>query len=142
MTLLEFKHDGDPVKNRELFGLMGEYASSTAVREKLGGFISSEAGRLWFIMTEGERNGVMAFGSVRIRRASAHILHLYALEEGGDIPLLERCIEAAREAGVEASDNHGLLDPAGYVPPVWISRPSRKLGRFLRFEKEFEHGRE
>ena len=112
MTLLEFKHDGDPVKNRELFGLMGEYASSTAVREKLGGFISSEPGRLWFIMTEGERNGVMAFGSVRIRRASAHILHLYALEEGGDIPL-----------------QYGF-------------RAVRKLGRFLRFEKEFEHGRE
>ena len=141
MTLLEFKHDGDPVKNRELFGLMGEDASSTAVREKLGGFISSEPGRLWFIMTEGERNGVMAFGSVRIRRASAHILHLYALEEGGDIPLLERCIEAAREAGVErliTTDYWTRRDM--YLQ--YGFRAVRKLGRFLRFEKEFEHGRE
>ena len=83
----------------------------------------------------------MAFGSVRIRRASAHILHLYALEEGGDIPLLERCIEAAREAGVErliTTDYWTRRDM--YLQ--YGFRAVRKLGRFLRFEKEFEHGRE
>ena len=51
MELLEFKHENDPARNRELFGLLGEYATSSAIRDKLGGVISSEPGRLWFIMT-------------------------------------------------------------------------------------------
>ena len=63
MELLEFKHENDPARNRELFGLLGEYATSSAIRDKLGGVISSEPGRLWFIMTEkGETRRVMAFG--------------------------------------------------------------------------------
>ena len=61
MELLEFKHENDPARNRELFGLLGEYATSSAIRDKLGGVISSEPGRLWFIMTEkGETRRVMA----------------------------------------------------------------------------------
>ena len=61
MELLEFKHENDPARNRELFGLLGEYATSSATRDKLGGVISSEPGRLWFIMTEkGETRRVMA----------------------------------------------------------------------------------
>ena len=51
MELLEFKHENDPARNRELFGLLGEYATSSAIRDKLGGVISSEPGRLWFICT-------------------------------------------------------------------------------------------
>ena len=67
MELLEFKHENDPARNRELFGLLGEYAASSAIREKLGGVISSEPGRLWFIMTEkGEARRVMSFGSLRM----------------------------------------------------------------------------
>ena len=37
MELLEFKHENDPARNRELFGLLGEYAASSSIREKLGG---------------------------------------------------------------------------------------------------------
>ena len=28
MELLEFKHENNPARNRELFGLLGEYAAS------------------------------------------------------------------------------------------------------------------
>ena len=52
MELREFTHDADPVRNRELFGLLGEYAASPAIRDALGGFISSEPGRRWFVMLE------------------------------------------------------------------------------------------
>ena len=55
MQLLEFTHDEDPIKNRELFGLLGEYIASPAIRETLGGVISSEPGRRWFVMMEGAR---------------------------------------------------------------------------------------
>ena len=41
MELLEFKHENDPARNRELFGLLGEYAASSSIREKLGGVISA-----------------------------------------------------------------------------------------------------
>ena len=54
MELLEFKHENDPARNRELFGLLGEYATNSVIWEKLGGTISSEPGRLWFIATDGE----------------------------------------------------------------------------------------
>ena len=67
MELLEFKHENDPARNRELFGLLGEYAASSSIREKLGGVISSEPGRLWFITTEeGKAKRVTAFGSIRL----------------------------------------------------------------------------
>ena len=46
MELLEFKHENDPARNRELFGLLGEYATNSVIWEKLGGTISSEPGRL------------------------------------------------------------------------------------------------
>lgn len=44
MELLEFKHENDPARNRELFGLLGEYATNSVIWEKLGGTISSEPG--------------------------------------------------------------------------------------------------
>ena len=51
MELLEFKHENDPARNRELFGLLGEYATNSVIWEKLGGTISSEPmgkqGTLW-----------------------------------------------------------------------------------------------
>ena len=73
MELLEFKHENDPARNRELFGLLGEYATSSAIRDKLGGVISSEPGRLWFIMTEkGETRRVMAFGSMTFGAGGGH----------------------------------------------------------------------
>jgi len=55
MELLEFKHENDPARNRELFGLLGEYATNSVIWEKLGGTISSEPGRLWFIATDGNK---------------------------------------------------------------------------------------
>lgn len=36
MELLEFKHENDPARNRELFGLLGEYAASSSIRENWG----------------------------------------------------------------------------------------------------------
>ena len=40
MELLEFKHENDPARNRELFGLLGEYATNSVIWEKLGGTIA------------------------------------------------------------------------------------------------------
>ncbi len=97
MELLEFKHENDPARNRELFGLLGEYATNSVIWEKLGGTISSEPGRLWFIATDGETRHVVAFGSMRFGRTRTRILHLYGLEEGADIPVLEHCLECARK---------------------------------------------
>ena len=76
MELLEFKHENDPARNRELFGLLGEYATNSVIWEKLGGTISSEPGRLWFIATDGETRHVVAFGSMRFGRTRTRILHL------------------------------------------------------------------
>ena len=137
MQLLEFTHDEDPIKNRELFGLLGEYIASPAIRETLGGVISSEPGRRWFGMMEGAR--VVAFGSIRRRRTAACLLHLYALEGEAEIPILERCILEARETDA------ARLVTADY----WTRRELYfrygfssvcKVGRFVRFKKEFEHG--
>ena len=75
MELLEFKHENDPARNRELFGLLGEYATNSVIWEKLGGTISSEPGRLWFIATDGETRHVVAFGSMRFGRTRTRILH-------------------------------------------------------------------
>lgn len=47
MELLEFKHENDPARNRELFGLLGEYATNSVIWEKFGGTISSERDHLW-----------------------------------------------------------------------------------------------
>lgn len=33
MELLEFKHENDPARNRELFGLLGEYATNSVIWE-------------------------------------------------------------------------------------------------------------
>ena len=137
MQLLEFTHDEDPIKNRELFGLLGEYIASPAIRETLGGVISSEPGRRWFVMMEGAR--VVAFGSIRRRRTAACLLHLYALEGEAEIPILELCILEARETDA------ARLVTADY----WTRRELYfrygfssvcKVGRFVRFKKEFEHG--
>lgn len=140
MELLEFKHENDPARNRELFGLLGEYATSSAIRDKLGGVISSEPGRLWFIMTEkGETRRVMAFGSIRLGRAGATILHLYALEEGADIPVLENCLESARENGA----THLTTTDYWTRKELYLRygfAPVRKIGRFVRFKKELERG--
>ena len=99
MEIQKFFHDPDPLKNRELFGLLGEYGLSQRVRGALGGPVTSEPGRRWFIMTEGRDREVVAFASLRFRRASTQLLHLYALKEGCDVPLLEYCLSAAGEAG-------------------------------------------
>lgn len=140
MELLEFKHEDDPARNRDLFGLLGEYAASSIVREKLGGVISSEPGRLWFIVTEeGAAKRVAAFGSVRFGRAGANILHLYALEEGADIPVLEHCLESARKNGA----THLTTTDYWTRKELYLRygfAPTRKIGRFVRFEKEFERG--
>ena len=137
MQLLEFTHDEDPIKNRELFGLLGEYIASPAIRETLGGVISAAPGRRWFVMMEGAR--VVAFASIRRRRTAACLLHLYALEGEADIPILERCILEARETDA------ARLVTADY----WTRRELYfrygfssvcKVGRFVRFKKEFEHG--
>ena len=131
MELLEFKHENDPARNRELFGLLGEYAASSAIREKLGGVISSEPGRLWFIMTEkGEARRVMSFGSLRMERAG---------EEGADIPVLEHCLESARENGA----THLTTTDYWTRKELYLRygfAPVRKIGRFVRFKKELERG--
>lgn len=44
MELLEFTHGEEPIKNRELFGLLGEYIASPAIRETLGGRHQLRAG--------------------------------------------------------------------------------------------------
>ena len=49
MEIQKFFHDPDPLKNRELFGLLGEYGLSQRVRGALGGPVTSEPGRRWFI---------------------------------------------------------------------------------------------
>lgn len=36
MELLEFKHENDPARNRELFGLLGEYATNSVIWGKVG----------------------------------------------------------------------------------------------------------
>lgn len=36
MELLEFKHENDPARNRELFGLLGEYADKFCYLGKVG----------------------------------------------------------------------------------------------------------
>ena len=140
MELLEFTHGEEPIKNRELFGLLGEYIASPAIRETLGGVISSEPGRLWFIMTEkGEARRVMSFGSLRMERAGATILHLYALEEGADIPVLEHCLESARENGA----THLTTTDYWTKKELYLRygfAPVRKIGRFVRFKKELERG--
>lgn len=100
MELLEFKHENDPARNRELFGLLGEYAASSSIREKLGGVISSEPGAP-LVHHDGGRESKAGNG-LRIDplgEGGANILHLYALEEGADVPVLERCLERARENG-------------------------------------------
>lgn len=138
MELLEFTHGEEPIKNRELFGLLGEYIASPAIRETLGGVISSEPGRRWFVMME-DGTRIVAFGSMRRRRTAACLLHLYALEGEADITILERCIQEARETGA------ARLVTADY----WTRRELYfrygfssvcKVGRFVRFKKEFEHG--
>ncbi len=140
MELLEFKHENDPARNRELFGLLGEYAASSSIREKLGGVISSEPGRLWFITTEeGKAKRVTAFGSIRLGKEGANILHLYALEEGADVPVLERCLERARENGA----THLTTTDFWTRKELYLRygfAPVRKIGRFVRFKKEFERG--
>lgn len=77
MELLEFKHENDPARNRELFGLLGEYATNSVIWEKLGGTISSEPGRLWFIATDGETRHVVAFGSMRFGRGHGPASSIY-----------------------------------------------------------------
>ena len=119
MELLEFKHENDPARNRELFGLLGEYATNSVIWEKLGGTISSEPGRLWFIATDGETRHGVAFGSMRFGRT----------------PVLEHCLECARKSGT------AHLTTTDY----WTRKelylrygfaPARKIGRFVRFEKD------
>lgn len=39
MEIQKFFHDPDPLKNRELFGLLGEYGLSQRVRGALGGLL-------------------------------------------------------------------------------------------------------
>lgn len=138
MELREFIHDADPVRNRELFGLLGEYAASPAIRDALGGFISSEPGRRWFVMLEdGAR--VAAFGSLRRKRTAAHLLHLYALKENANIAVLERCIQEAREWGAAC-----LLTADYWTRREFYFRYGfssvRKVGRFVRFKKELGYG--
>ena len=137
MELREFIHDENPVKNRELFGLLGEYAASAELREALGGAVGSEPGRRWFILT-GEEEDVMAFGSLRLKDRKAYLLHLHALKGEMDICILERCIQEARKAGVDR------LITVDY----WTRRkiyfrygfaPMRKIGRFMRFRKDLGH---
>ena len=137
MQLLEFTHDEDPIKNRELFGLLGEYSASPASRATQAGDTRSQPGPRWLVMMEGAR--VVAFASIRRRRTAACLLHLYALEGEADIPILERCILEARETDA------ARLVTADY----WTRRELYfrygfssvcKVGRFVRFKKEFEHG--
>ncbi len=138
MGILEFVHAQDPAENRELFGLLGEYATSPLVREKLGGVINSEPGRLWFILTTDDATRVMAFGSLRFGRTAVHLLHLHALEEEADIPVLERCIEFVRKAGATrlvTTDYWTRRDL--YLRYGFCS--IRKIGRFMRFEREFKY---
>lgn len=138
MEIQEFTHEKEPADNRELFGLLGEYVTSSSIREKLGGFISSEPGRRWFIATVNRGKRVVAFGSLRFRKAGVELLHLYALDAGEDIPVLERCIEAVRESRAKrlvATDyaaRKSLYTRYGF-------RPVRETGRFIRFEMEVKH---
>lgn len=138
MEILEFTHEKDSTENRKLFGMVGEYAASSSIREKLGGFISSEPGRRWFIATVNRGKRVVAFGSLQFKASGANLLHLYALDEGMDLPVLERCIEAAREAGAKrlvTTDYAKRQD----VYMKYDFRPVRENGRFIRFEKELKH---
>ncbi len=138
MEILEFTHEKEPEANRKLFGLLGEYATSSSIREKLGGFISSEPGRRWFIATVNRGKRVVAFGSLRFRTAGADLLHLYALDAGADIQVMERCIDAAREAGAKrlvTTDYATRQD----VYTKYGFRPVRENGRFIRFEMEVKH---
>lgn len=140
MKLLEFTHEKEPAVNRKLFGLLGEYATNSSIREKLGGFISSEPGRRWFIATVNRGSRVVAFGSLRFRTAGADLLHLYALDAGKEIPVLERCIEVAREAGAKrlvATDYTMRQD----VYMKYGFRPARENGRFVRLEMEIQDDR-
>ena len=102
----------------------------------MGGTISSEPGRLWFIATEGEARHVVAFGSMRFGRTRTRILHLYALEEGADIPVLEHCLECARKSGTA----HLTTTDYWTRKKLYLEygfTPARKVGRFMRFEKDF-----
>ncbi len=138
MELREFTHDADPVRNRELFGLLGEYAASPAIRNTLGAFISSEPGRRWFVMLEDEAR-VAAFGSLRRKRTTAYLLHLYALKEDAEIPVLERCIQEALEGGAVC-----LLTVDYWTRREFYFRfgfsSVRKVGRFVRYKKELGYG--
>lgn len=138
MKILEFKHAGTPRENRELFGLIGEYAASPAVSRALGGPVTSEPGRVWLVAVAEGAGEVTAFASLRFRNRTAAMLHLYAREEGGEIPLLEACLEKAEKAGA-----------ARLVTTDWWSRREFyfrygfqalcKVGRFMRLEKGFRH---
>ena len=138
MELREFIHSEDPVKNRELFGLLGEYIASSTIRETLGGFISSESGRHWFVMLENE-GCVMGFGSLRRKRMTVELLHLYALKEHTDVPILERCIQKAREFGAV-----NLLTVDYWTRREFYFRYGFssvcKIGRFVRFKKDLKYG--
>lgn len=77
----------------------------------------------------------MAFGSLRFGRTAVHLLHLHALEEEADIPVLERCIEFVRKAGATrlvTTDYWTRRDL--YLRYGFCS--IRKIGRFMRFERE------
>ena len=81
----------------------------------------------------------MSFGSLRMERAGATILHLYALEEGTDIPVLEHCLESARENGA----THLTTTDYWTRKELYLRygfAPVRKIGRFVRFKKELERG--
>lgn len=138
MEILEYTHCKEPMENRKLFGMLGEYATSSSIRKKLGGFISSELGRRWFVATVNRGKRVVGFGSLRFKAAGAELLHLYALDAGKDIPVLERCIEAARETGVKRIVTTDYAERKDvYVQSGF--RPVRENGRFIRFELELGH---
>ena len=113
-------------------------ATSSAIRDKLGGTISSEPGRLWFI--DGER-GNKASNGVSDQCAwdgRGRILHLYALRKA-DIPVLEHCLESARKNGA----THLTTTDYWTRKELYLRygfAPARKIGRFVRFKKELERG--
>lgn len=120
MGILEFVHAQDPAENRELFGLLGEYATSPLVREKLGGVINSEPGTSVVHPDDGRRDEGNGLWFVAFW-ANGGPFAAPACAGGGSGYSRSGTVHRVRSEGRgDPAGDYGLLDPAGSLSALRI----------------------
>jgi hypothetical protein len=127
--------------DRELFGLVGPWATSRDISKTLGGPIYSDWGDIWHVFIDDIGNALGFSVTHPLKSDAAHIRFLFAVNNTGKVQeaLLKETLSFLREAEIERVYTYDRKD--GIWAKAGFTKHKKPRSSFYKWEKTFKEAK-